>query len=79
MEFVRMLRKAAQDKADSDNSVPAENTLYWDAANEIVILGRALEHAYRNINFGFEYGVFDFSVLRKDARAYFEKYPEGQF
>ena len=49
------------------------------AADEIVMLGRALEHAYRNINFGFEYGSFDFSVLRKDARVYFEKYPEGQF
>ncbi len=87
MEFVRMLRKAAEDKADLHNSNPLnvhaeemkpEGTLYWDAANEIVMLHRALEYAYRVVNYGFEYGSFDMSVLRREAKAYFEKFPEGQ-
>lgn len=78
MEFVQMLRKAAQDKADKDGTEPGQ-TLYWDAANELVMQGRALEYAYRIVNFGFEYGKFDMSVLRQRAKEYFENFPEGQF
>jgi hypothetical protein len=48
-------------------------------ANELVMQGRALEYAYRVVNFGFEHGSFDMNILRQNAKAYFEKFPEGQF
>lgn len=36
-------------------------------------LRQLLEYAYRVTNFGFEYGSFDFSVLRREAKAYFDQ------
>jgi hypothetical protein len=46
MEFVQMLRKAAQDKADKDGTEPGK-TLYWDAAN--VFLGNKDAHGIHDM------------------------------
>jgi hypothetical protein len=46
-----------------------------DAATEIRQLRRDLEYAYRAIEFGFQYGSFDFSVLRKRAAVYLATLP----
>lgn len=79
MDIVKELREYEAEGNSSGNGltdIPA--SVCAESADEIYRLRRSLEYAYRVVNFGFEYGSFDMSVLRKEAKAYFEKFPEGQ-
>lgn len=53
------------DRTEGHSRVIAQDI--HDAANEIHRLRSALGYAYQVVTFGFEYGSFDFSALRKDA------------
>ena len=45
----------------------ADRDLLADVANRLIELDRDLEYAYAKVQYGFEHGSFDFSILRQRA------------